>query len=61
LLPLQPHSPIEFAAARLQPPGSARQTEDQTGSGGGDAGDHAGIDRVWPAVLRQMELRVAAD
>src|SRR6516165_7998321 len=41
--------------------GSARQRHDQTGSGGGDARDSTGIDSVWPAVLRQMEQRVAAD
>ena len=41
--------------------GSARQRHDQTGSAGGDARDSTGIDSVWPAVLRQMEQRIAAD
>jgi len=41
--------------------GSARQVEHETGSGGGDAGDRRGIDGVRPAVLRQMEERIAAD
>src|SRR6266436_794007 len=35
--------------------GSARQLDDDLGSGGGDARDRRGIDRVRPAVLRQME------
>ena len=42
-------------------PGSARQSKHEAGSSGSDAGDRAGIDRVWPAVLRQVEQRVATD
>src|SRR5207245_2755352 len=41
--------------------GSARQPDDETGSGGGNAGDRRDIDAVRPAVLRQMEQRIAAD
>src|SRR5271166_250796 len=40
---------------------SPRQRHDQTGSGGGDARDSAGIDSVWPAVLRQMEQWITTD
>ena len=41
--------------------GSARQADGETGDGVGDARDRRGIDRVRPAVLRQMKQRVAAD
>jgi hypothetical protein len=47
------------SAMRPQRRGSARQPEDETGIGRGDARDRAGIDGVRPAVLRQMEQRIA--
>ena len=59
--PRQQKSPNEQAAPGVAVPGLAGQPEDETGSGSGDAGDHAGIDGVRPAVLRQMEQRIAAD
>src|SRR5436853_392447 len=40
--------------------GVAKSSHDRR-SGGGDAGDRRDIDRVRPAVLRQVEPAVAAD
>src|SRR6516225_2944962 len=59
--PRQQKSPNEYAAPTVAMPDSPGRPEDETGSSRGDAGDRARVDRMRPAVLRQMEQRVAAD